>query len=68
MEKKKEIKFPELLAEMARRGETQETIAKLLGLTRATISRKLSGKIEWTIGEIEILCEYYGKDYYQLFK
>lgn len=64
----KTIKFPNLLGEMAKRGETQESIAKLLGHTRATISRKMNGKSEWTIEEVEKLCEYYNKDYYTLFK
>ena len=53
---------------MAKRGEDQKTLANLLGVTRATISRKLSGKIEWSVNEIDAICEYYGKDYYQLFK
>lgn len=65
---KKEIKFPNLQAEMSRNGETQEAVANLLGLTRATIGHKLKGKAQWTIGEIETLCEHYKKDYYELFK
>ena len=63
-----EVKYPNLAAEMAKRGEKQQAIAKLLGLTIATISRKLSGKISWTIEEVEKLCDHYGKDYYTLFK
>lgn len=68
MEKKKVVKFPNLVGEMAKNGETQKTIGDLLGLKPSTISRKLSGQIDWSIGEVEILCEYFGKDYYQLFK
>ena len=68
MEHKKAIKYPELMAELGRRGEGQKTLAMLLNLNQATVSRKLAGISEWTISEIEILCEYFNKDYYQLFK
>ena len=68
MNKKHEVLFPNLVSEMARRGENQKTLASLLGVTSATISRKLAGKIDWSIGEIDIICEHYKKDYYQLFK
>jgi len=68
MEKKEQVKFPNLVAEMAKNCESQKTVAKLLGVTQPTIHRKLAGKCEWTIGDIEILCEHYKKDYYQLFK
>lgn len=61
------VKFPNLVAEIARRGETQKSIAKLLGVSEPTIGFKLKGKTDWTIGEVEQLCKYFGKDYYQLF-
>lgn len=64
----KVVKYPNLAAEMARNGENQKTIADLLNLTQATISRKLAGLVDWSIGEVEVVCEHYGKDYYQLFK
>ena len=64
----KQIKFPNLLAEMARKGENQKTIAKLLGVAAPTISRKLSGHNDFSITEVEILCEHFGKDYCELFK
>ena len=63
-----EIRFPKLMAEMKKRKENQNTIAKLLNESQATVSRKLAGKFEWTIGEVDILCEHFKKDYYQLFK
>lgn len=64
----KKVTYPGLVGEMARRGDTQETLANLLGITRSAISRRLSGKIEWSIGEIDKICEHYEKDYYELFK
>lgn len=68
MDLKKQVKYPNLVSEMARRGESQKTIAHLLGVTQATISRKLSGKIDWTMKEINAICEYYGMGFCQLFK
>ena len=64
----KKVKYPGLVGEMARRGETQEVLAKLLGLPRGSISRRLSGETEWSISEIDKICNYYKKDYYELFK
>lgn len=65
---KREANYPKLRQEMKSRKETQKKLAELLGLTRGTISKKLAGKIEWSISEVETICEHYGKDYYQLFK
>ena len=66
--KKHEIKYPNLEVEMSRNGDTQKKLADLLNITQQTVSKKLAGKVDWTIGEIEIICEHYNKDYYQLFK
>lgn len=64
----KKVKYPELAGEMAKHGDTQKTIAKLLELSIPSFSRRLSGEVDWSIGEIETLCKYYKKDYYELFK
>lgn len=64
----KKVLFPGLHGEMAKRGETQIELAKVLNLSEQTISRKFTGKNEWTFNEIEKLCEYYDKNYYELFK
>ena len=64
----KKIKYPNLIGEMARRGETQRSLAKLLELHVNSLHKRLSGEIEWSISEIDKLCEYFGKDYYELFK
>lgn len=65
--KEKVVKYPELVAEMARRGHNQNTLATLLQLSESSISRRLSGEIPWTIEEVEIVCNFYNKDYYELF-
>ena len=64
----KEKKFPKLEAEMKEHKESQYTLARLLKVSQPTVCRKLSGETEWNIGEVDILCEHYKKDYYQLFK
>lgn len=60
--------YPNLRAEMKKRGDTQETLANLLFMDKSNISRRFTGITQWGIGEIDTLCEYYGKDYYYLFK
>lgn len=64
----KKVLYPELLGEMARHGDTTRTLAKLLGITYSSIWRRFKGKSEWTISEVDKICEHYGKDYYELFK
>lgn len=61
-------KYPNLVAEMKNNKETRPIIAKMLGITTVSIYRKLVGANDWTISEIEKLCEHYNKDYYELFK
>lgn len=62
------VKYPALEKEMEKRGEKRKDLAKVLGVSIATASRKLSGKSRWNIGNVETICEYYKKDYYELFK
>lgn len=67
-EKMKQVKYPELLGEMAKHGDTQRTLGKLLGITYSSVCRRMSGKKEWSISEIDKICEHYNKNYYELFK
>jgi hypothetical protein len=67
MEKKK-VTYPNLRAEMARTGETQISISKLLGIAKETTCRKITGNAEWRAKEIDILCKYFNKTYEELFK
>lgn len=62
------VLFPEIVAEMERRGETQADLARLLELDRTQVSRKLSGAIQWSIGDIEVMTLHYGKDFWELFR
>lgn len=67
MARTNEVVFPNLMAELGRTGETQSDLAELLGISKPTVSRKVSGQIDWTQSEIDKLCEHFNKDYYHLF-
>jgi predicted transcriptional regulator len=64
----KKAKYLDLVAEMAKNGDTQRTLSKLLGIAAPNVGKRISGETAWRIGEIEKICEYYKKDYYELFK
>ncbi len=66
--KPKKVVYPTLEAEMARRGENQTYIANLLETNPANICRKLLGISEWTIGDVEILCDHFNMEFSKLFK
>lgn len=63
----KVVKYPNLSAEMARRGDTYSTLAILLGISVSAAARRLNGSVEWTKSEIDTLCDHYEKDYDYLF-
>ena len=62
------VKYPNLAAEMARRGETTKDLEVLLGIDRSQAYRKLHGQAKWTLGDAEILYKHYKMDIYKLFK
>jgi hypothetical protein len=64
----KKIVYPNLVAEMARHGHNQKTIGKLIGRSDGNVSTRFLGKKDWTISEIEKICELYNKSYEELFK
>lgn len=64
----KAIKYPNLLAEMAKNKDTQKTLAQIINLSQGSISRKLAGEVEWKLEEVNLICEYYKKTYEELFK
>lgn len=71
MESKKvlprKIIFPEIEAELARRGENYEILGLGIGLTKASVQRRMSGVTPWALPEIKATCEYFGKSFYELF-
>lgn len=44
--------FKNLKAEMARSGKTNEDLAKVTGIDKASVSNKRNGKTEWTRREM----------------
>lgn len=63
----KVIRYPNLLAEIARSGESNSYVAELLGISPPSFSRRLKGEIEWSKSEIDTLCEHFQKTYDYLF-
>lgn len=58
--------FPNLNAEQARRGESNTTVAAMLGISRVTYEkRKREGK--FTVSDANTLCDHYGCNYAYLF-
>ena len=64
----KNRKYPNLLAEMARKGDTKGKICEVLGIKRTTLWSRLNGEYQWKQSEIDKLCERYNKSYDELFK
>lgn len=48
--------------------ETQQDIGKLIGNDVSQVSRRLTGDVEWSFSDIEILCKHYNMDFYELFR
>ena len=46
----------ELRSLMARKGLTQNDVARILGISYQTFSYKLNNKVEFRVSEIEALC------------
>lgn len=44
---------------MALKGETQEELADTLGISRSTLNRKLTGKINFTLTDLEQLAKHF---------
>lgn len=69
MESRKiKFKYPNIPAEIARHGDTKTKVAGILGISTNQLNKKINGQYDFTISEIEKLCIYYDKDYYELFK
>ena len=43
-------------------------LANILGIQPYSVYRKIKGRNDWTISEVETLCEHFNKNYYELFK
>lgn len=63
----KKVLYPNLRAEMARRGDTLQDLKELLDLSEGAISRRLSGITGWSIEEANVLCKRYDVPFEILF-
>lgn len=45
---------------MVLNNETQEELADKLGITRGTLNRKLTGKVNFTISDLEGIADHFG--------
>lgn len=46
-----------LRAEMARKGKTQTDLAKIIGISQNSMSRKMNGSREFKLSEVVRICE-----------
>ncbi len=53
------VAFPNIKAEMGRRGETNGSMAKVLGMSVVSYGYKLQGKREFTLAEVHNLAEHF---------
>lgn len=67
MIEEKVIRYPNLLAEIARTGDTYSTLAEILHMSVPSVARRLNGSIEWSKSEIDTLCDHYKQPYDYLF-
>lgn len=61
------MKYPNLRAEMARRGYTNAELGKILGVGESAISHKLHGRNSFDIKEVRILCDHFKMTFEELF-
>lgn len=63
------IVYPNLISEMAKRGEdSQKKLGDLLKISQVAAGRKLNGKNDWKLSEAILLSKRYKKDIEELFK
>ena len=60
--------YVNLRAEIARNGDTLNTLSQVLGVSTGSVSKRLNNDVEWTISEIKLLCERYNKSFEELFE
>lgn len=65
--KEKRVAYPGLVAVMASRGDTHASLGSILHISTSAVSRRMTGEVEWSLGEIRAICEHYKKSYYELF-
>ena len=52
----------ELEAELVRANVTRDQLAAELGIDKSTLSKKINGKSDWKISEVNIIAQHIGGD------
>lgn len=60
-----ELMRANIRGEMARRGMTQEDIAKVIGCERPLANKKLTGKKDFTVSDLEKIADMFGMTLFQ---
>lgn len=61
-----ELMRANIRGEMARRGMTQEDVAKAIGCERPLANKKLTGKKDLTVSDLEKIADMFGMTLFQL--
>lgn len=64
----KNTKYPEVVKQMKLHKQSLQDVADLLGISDRSVIRRLSGEVEWSIGDVDTLCRYYNIDFWKLFR
>lgn len=62
----KVVTYPKLRVAMAQNGDTQTDLAKLLKVSKPTITKKFDKTVKFTEEQVKALCKYYQKTEKQL--
>ena len=54
------MSYPKLRGAIREKFGTQEAFAKALGVNPSTLVKKLAGRVEWTVGEVQAAVELLG--------
>lgn len=54
--------YPNLIIEMRRQDISQKKMAAFLGMTEKTLSNKMTGRTDWTLGECRNAATVLGRD------
>ena len=63
-----ETKFSGLRAQMAKYGHNQSDLAKVFNKSIGYINSRLNGRVDWSLTDINTLCELYNVSFEELFK
>lgn len=63
----KDVKFPNLRAELARRGWSDKYLGEQLDLTQSQICKRMNGSCEFSMSEAIKICKLLGMEFQALF-